>query len=94
MKLPHVKEPCKDCPFRKDVMESWLGEKRMCEIIESDSFVCHKKTDFQCAGHMVSSFIDNQFVDLAGVFGIKLNLKGYDLVFENEIDCVQHHSFK
>lgn len=52
-KLPHIKKPCRDCPFRKDTLKGWLGEERIREIITADSFVCHKKTDMQCAGHML-----------------------------------------
>lgn len=53
MNLPNMKAPCVDCPFRKDSLKGWLGGPRMAEILEEDSFVCHKKTDMQCAGHMI-----------------------------------------
>jgi hypothetical protein len=51
--LPNVKKPCANCPFRKDSLKGWLGKERMTEILDADSFVCHKKTDKQCAGHML-----------------------------------------
>ena len=59
IKLPIIQTPCKDCPFRKDSLKGWLGKKRMTEILEADSFVCHKTTNTelkdrkQCAGFMI-----------------------------------------
>ena len=53
--LPHVKKPCKDCPFRKDSLQGWLVKERMAKILEQQSFVCHKKHDLQCAGHMLQT---------------------------------------
>ena len=90
--LPNVKKPCKDCPFRKDSLKGWLGRERMAEILETDSFVCHKKTDLQCAGHMLINENDNGFVRLAGRMGIPLNLTGKELVFESRSDCIEHHA--
>lgn len=90
-KLPYIKSPCKDCPFRKDSVQGWLGEKRMTEILESQSFVCHKKTSSQCAGHMIIKKDDNGFVSLAKRCGIDLELKGQELVFDTEQDCINHH---
>jgi hypothetical protein len=43
-KLPIIQTPCKDCPFRKDSLKGWLGSEQMTEILEADSFVCHKTT--------------------------------------------------
>lgn len=43
MKIPCVKKPCKDCPFREDSMEGWLGKARAKEIAEAQSFVCHRQ---------------------------------------------------
>ena len=90
-KLPHIKKPCRDCPFRKDTLRGWLGEARMCEIIAADSFVCHKKTDMQCAGYMLMKGDDNAFVQLAGRLSIPLELSGDALVFDTAADCIQHH---
>jgi len=73
-------------------MEGWLGEERMREILNQDSFVCHKKTDFQCAGHMIIKGNENSFVNLAKRLHIKLDLKGNELVFNNVNDCIDHHS--
>ena len=42
MNLPRVKKPCSNCPFRKDSLKGWLGEERMQEIVNADSFTCHK----------------------------------------------------
>lgn len=52
-KLPHMKRPCQDCPFRIDTKQGWLGEERMKDTLAAKSFVCHKTlhhTRQQCAG--------------------------------------------
>ncbi|EBC6378462.1 hypothetical protein C3570_22870 [Salmonella enterica] len=89
--LPHIARPCRDCPFRNDTLKEWLGAERMQEILGADSFVCHKKTDKQCAGHMLIKGNDNLFVLVAGRMGIPLELSGRELVFDNEQDCIEHH---
>ncbi|MEQ0863859.1 DUF6283 family protein [Pseudomonas aeruginosa] len=91
-RLPHIKAPCRDCPFRKDTLEGWLGEPRMREILAADSFVCHKKTTMQCAGHMLINANANGFVRLAERLGIQLDLSGRELVFDSQADCIKHHS--
>jgi hypothetical protein len=48
----------------------------MAEILAADSFVCHKKTDVQCAGHMLNNDQDNAFVPLAGRLRIPFILTG------------------
>lgn len=93
IKLPHIKKPCRDCPFRKDTLKGWLGEKRMAEILAAESFVCHKKTDMQCAGHMLINGDENAFVRLAAQLHIPLNLSGGELVFESKHACIEHHKF-
>lgn len=90
-RLPNTKAPCKNCPFRKDTLRCWLGSDRMTEILESQSFVCHKKTDLQCAGHMLFNGQKNDFVRLAARLGIELDLSGKELVFDNAEECIQHH---
>lgn len=92
MKLPNVKKPCTGCPFRRDSMKGWLGEKRMTEILGIDSFVCHKKTSLQCAGHMLIKGDDNEFVRLAKSMDIETGLRGRDLVFKTKEDCIAHHA--
>lgn len=91
MKLPNVRKPCRDCPFRKDCLKGWLGASRMHQILSEPSFVCHKNTALQCAGHMLMKGIENAFVKLAGQLQLKTGLRGKHLVFENESDCVDHH---
>lgn len=91
-KLPNMTRPCRDCPFRKDTQKGWLGAPRMVEILAADSFVCHKKTDHQCAGHMLIKGSENGFVRLAERLDIPLNLAGRDQVFESEALCIEHHS--
>lgn len=63
----------------------------MTEILGVDSFVCHKKTDNQCAGHMLIKGSDNAFVALAERLRVKLNLTGAEQVFDSETACVEHH---
>lgn len=92
MKLPNMTKPCSNCPFRKDSLKGWLGAERMSEIIASDRFVCHKKTDFQCAGHMLLNDLDNAFVRLAARLNETLNLKGREFVFDTKAECINHHS--
>ena len=92
--LPNVKKPCKDCPFRKDSLEGWLGRDRMTEILDDDTFVCHKTLEgirLQCAGHMLINGNDNGFVRLAGRLGIDLELSGRELVFDTRQACIDHH---
>ncbi len=91
--LPNVKKPCGDCPFRKDTLNGWLGAERMTEILDQQSFVCHKKNHLQCAGHMLMKGEGNSFVRLAGRLNIKLELSGEDLVFDSNAECIEHHSF-
>lgn len=86
-----LKSPVKS-PFRKDSLKGWLGRERMVEILETDSFVCHKSTDLQCAGHMLINDNDNSFVRLAGRMGIPLQLTGRELVFDSLSECIEHHS--
>lgn len=57
-----INKPCKDCPFKKDTLKSWLGGKRAKEIVtdlSNHSFICHKtlnrdlrnrRTEAHCAG--------------------------------------------
>jgi hypothetical protein len=91
MKLPHIKKPCRQCPFRKDAPKGWLGADRMTEILAADSFVCHKKTSMQCAGHMLINGDSNGFVRLAGRMDITLDLSGREQVFESLDACIEHH---
>ena len=90
--LPNVKQPCTDCPFRKDTLKGWLGRERMGEICEHDSFVCHKNTGLQCAGHMLIKGNGNGFVRLAERLNMDTGLNGRELVFDNSIECINHHS--
>ena len=91
MKLPHIKKPCPQCPFRKDARKGWIGADRMAEILAADSFVCHKKTTMQCAGHMLINGDANGFVRLADRLDITLDLSGREQVFESRNACIEHH---
>lgn len=89
--LPHRKAPCANCPFRKDSREGWLGSDRMREITEATSFVCHKNTRLQCAGHMILMKSRNDYYKYADYLGMDLNLTGQDLIFKNVAECIEHH---
>lgn len=102
-KLPIMKTPCNNCPFRKDVLQGWLGKERMTEILETDSFVCHKTTKKdiegtdnrerkQCAGFMLIQGDRSQAVRISNVLKIDLGLKGKELIFESKSECIEHHS--
>lgn len=54
--------------------------------------VCHKKTEMQCAGHMLISGQENAFVRLAHRLRIPLDLTGREQVFETKAACIEHHS--
>ena len=64
----------------------------MKKILAASSFVCHKKTHLQCAGHMLISGTDNSFVGLAQRMNIDLQLEGHEVVFGKKEDCIAHHS--
>jgi len=95
--LPMMHTPCKMCPFRKDCLKGWLGKKRMTQILNADSFVCHKTTDGdrldrkQCAGFMLLKENGSTFVATAKALGIPIDLKGRELVFDTVEDCINHH---
>lgn len=96
-KMPHMKSPCANCPFRKDSLRGWLGSKRIKLVLESKSFVCHKTTGRkklerkQCAGHMLLKGEKNHYVLFSVLYEIDLELTGRHLVFDNEDDCIKHH---
>lgn len=95
----YCKAPCENCPFRKDSMSGWLGEEKMKEIVNQDSFVCHKFLDGgmegrkQCAGHMILNGNDNAFVRTAKNFKIELGLKGQELIFSTRDEAINHHKY-
>ena len=90
--LPHMKRPCENCPFTTYSMEGWLGKARMEEILASPTFVCHKRNDLQCAGHMIIKGDENDFVQLAGRLNMPLKLTRLEFVFETMQQCVEHHT--
>ena len=55
----------------------------MAEILEADSFVCNKKTDMQCAGHMLLNGDRNAFVRLASRVRIALHLNGAEQILKS-----------
>lgn len=102
--LPNMKKPCANCPFRKDSCKGWLGKERMTEILNADSFVCHKTVNHeldkdmdndrkQCAGFMLIKGEESSFVKLAKLMNIDTGITGKELVFETKEDCINHHEF-
>lgn len=87
----YLQKPCKDCPFRKTTLKGWLGEVRITQILDVDSFVCHKNTQCQCAGHMLIKGNQNAFVALAEDLNIDLRLTVKEEVFDTIEACVLHH---
>lgn len=61
-------------------------------ILQAGSFVCHKDTSLQCAGHMLMKGDSNDFVRLADRLGMDTGIKGKDLIFPDEAACISHHS--
>ena len=93
MNSPNRKNPCSQCPFRKDVMRGWLGSERMKEILSQKSFTCHKTNKaLQCAGHMIIKGEENDFVKLANKLRIDTCLTGHELIFKSEEDLINRHS--
>lgn len=92
--LNHCKSPCNNCPFRKDSLQGWLGEIRIKDILNNNSFVCHKtQNNFkQCAGFMIIKKNESTFVKAAELFKIDLELKNEDLIFDTKEDCIIHHT--
>lgn len=95
----YMKSPCADCPFKKTSTKHWLGRSRMTEIIESDSFVCHKTTSKklidrkQCAGHMILTGNHNIFVRIETISKRSMGLTGRELIFNTIDECLDHHDF-
>lgn len=91
--MPHKRHPCKDCPFRKDSLKGWLGKERAEEIAESTSFTCHKtEKQLQCAGHMIVSSENSDYVKLAHRLDIPTGLSGHEKVFETKQQFIEHHT--
>ena len=97
MKVPSIKKPCDNCPFTSvDSTRGWLGEARIKQCIEADTFVCHKTTfkgdpPRQCAGHMMLRKEKNAFYRFAKDTHVDLKLSGESRVFKSEEECIKHH---
>jgi hypothetical protein len=66
-------------------------------IFKETSFVCHKtngadKERKQCAGFMIIKHGESAYEKLARALKIDLGLKGRELVFDAEQDCIKHHT--
>lgn len=91
----HIKKPCKDCPFRLDSMKGWLGESRITEIIDADTFACHKTLNGvlkQCAGFLLFKGQEAAYKRVADAYKIDLELEGRELVFQDRESLIKHHS--
>jgi hypothetical protein len=92
----HMKKPCNNCPYRKDV-EPFVRPERMEGLMKDDTFVCHKTIQGemsdrkQCAGHMLLLKNKNLYYNLAEKLGIELGLSGEELVYDSEKDCLEAH---
>lgn len=68
----------------------------MADILNSESFTCHKTTDSkegrkQCAGFMLIKDGGSSFERLAKMMNHDLPLSGRELVFDTEQQCINHH---
>jgi hypothetical protein len=101
----HRTKPCKNCPFRTDCRQGWLGRARSQQISDDldQGFICHKTTTGppskrkQCAGAML--VLDNIgqehiYMQLAArLLGFSMRqIAGKNLVFCNLKEFVDHHS--
>lgn len=100
-----LKQPCGNCPFRRDCLPEWLGQERAEGIIgtieNGGTFQCHKtKTanSQHCAGALIlakkafGGF--NGLVSLACATG-RFDCQALDLnapVFETPGEFIEHHS--
>lgn len=94
--VPCRRTPCANCPFRKDCLKGWLGERRAQEIANSDSFVCHKNTQLQCAGHMILLENGNTFWRMMQIFNIQIifDQEKRSLIFDTVKEFINHHKTK
>jgi len=91
MRLPYMKRPCSNCPFRKYTLKGWLGKSRIEEIIKAESFTCHKTNKkMQCAGHMIMMKEDNEFYRLMKAMNLSIELKGEDEIMTPEQTIKRH----
>lgn len=93
--LPYYRvKCCGNCPFKKDTMKGWLGRSRAKEIVEAESFVCHKNTDIQCVGHIMVAKGRNIFrrlLEMEPELIKDLKDKNEKLVFNNPQKFIEHH---
>lgn len=70
----------------------------MQEILEADSFVCHKtaigthQQKRQCAGHIYLKEKSNIFYRMALMIGIKIEIKNSNLLHQEESSCIKNHT--
>lgn len=97
-KIPMVKKPCSNCPFKKDALKGWLGADRAEEIANAHSFTCHKTGETgsgprkQCAGFMIMKEEDSAFYRLLNHEARKYLSEQNKLVFDTIYDFINHHT--
>lgn len=90
--LPYRKSCCGACPFLNLPKHlPCLGEQRAKEILEAESFVCHKNNSLQCAGHMMLMKKKNVFVRMASVLALPLELKDNKFLVKSEEEFINLH---
>lgn len=104
-----ITTPCPDCPFTRDCLRGWLGEKRMRQIMESLSddhqlFPCHlttrraKENWSACAGALIFQERHNsRAVTTRIAMAFKSfdprQLRGRGRVFRTALAAIKHHAF-
>jgi len=97
-KIPMVKKPCSNCPFKKDTLKGWLGHDRADDIANCSSFTCHKTGDTgkgprkQCAGFMILKQEESDFYRLLNHAARQFLMKHNNDIFESKEDFIKHHS--
>ena len=102
----NLKKPCKDCPFKTDTLEGWLGEERAEEIsndliYNQGTFACHKTLQAAKQEHCAGALIllekldrPNQMMRIAERLGYydRSKLDMFANVFDDQDDFIERHA--
>jgi len=105
----NLKKSCAGCPFRKDTLEGWLGEraKEISDAILNDgNFVCHKTMNLEESKrewcHGAKTLIHKE-INIKGNLYLRLQaMKGDfdpnlfvpdDDCFNSQTDFINHHKY-
>lgn len=97
-KIPMVKKPCSNCPFKKDTLKGWLGADRAEEIANAHGFTCHKTGETgsgprkQCAGFMILKQEESAFYRILNHAARQFLIEQNNVIFDNKEDFIKHHS--